>query len=256
MSDAQAGEAIPPVIYLLGYPGVGKASIAARLCEASGAELLDNHRWNAQIFPKYDFGDHDPVPEAALREVDAARTATISHLREHPQTFRGAVFTNKLYAGNPQHEARYREVAETSKVLGAELIIFNLQCEPEEALRRGQEASRAERKKLVDPVALSRERNTYEMMSIDHPVQVDLDITSYTAEQSAICIRLISNLLERMPDNAAITPQQLANRVVNTLGQLSPSMWPDIRNTDNLEERIATKIFSPPPSKDSSRGQQ
>lgn len=234
-----------PIIYLLGYPGVGKASIAARLTEATGAELLDNHRWNAEIFPKYDFGDHDPVPEAALREVDEARTATIRHLRDHPENFRGAVFTNKLYAGNTRHENRYREVADTAEALDTPLIIFHLQCDPEETLRRGQELSRAARKKLVDPEALAREMTTYAPMPIDHPLQVNLNITHYTVEQSAVCIRMITNLISRMPDNQDILPQQVADQVVSTLEKLSPSMWPGMEETENLEERIAARIFPP-----------
>lgn len=237
-----------PIIYLLGYPGVGKASIASLLTEATGAELLDNHYWNEQVFPKYDFGDNDPVPEAALQEVDKARTATIQRIREHAEGFQGAIFTNKLYAGNARHESRYREVVETAEILDAPLIIFNLQCDSEEALRRGQTASRAERKKLVDPAALARERDTYDMMAIDHPLQVNLDVTGYTAGQSATCIRLITDLITQMPDNLHIDPQRVADCVVGTLEQLSPAMWPDIGEIGNLEKRIAERLFSPDPS--------
>ncbi len=61
------------IIYLIGFPGVGKLTTARILCQKTGAKLVDNHMINNPVFSIIGADGVTPIPEAAWIRVRQIR---------------------------------------------------------------------------------------------------------------------------------------------------------------------------------------
>lgn len=233
------GSGPAPLIYLLGYPGTGKRTIAESICAATGAELCDSHRWNAEVFRKHGVNDENPPSKEALEEAGALRDTEIQRLGELPRrSFKGAVFTNKLYEDNLRSYDYFNKVSDLAEAQGVPLLTVRLLCDKEEILRRGANPSRAERKKLTSPEALKAEMENNTLYMPFHPNVVDMDVTHMPAEEAAARVMLLQRCMG-LAERQGITLQELADKAA----AYQPSdMDVNMASLDELEDGFRASL--------------
>lgn len=172
------------IVYLIGYPGVGKLTIAKALCQLTGARLVDNHMANNPIFSIIGVDGDTRIPEAAWDRVKAVRDIlfdTILHVA--PRTF-SYVLTNVLLDDDGDRDlfAQVRSLAEQRASLFVPVV---LHCEKEEHLRRVAAPGRAEHYKDAQPSSLATLMAEHLLLPIVHPHLLDLDTTLLSPQESA-----------------------------------------------------------------------
>lgn len=172
------------IVYLIGYPGVGKLTIAKALCQLTGAKLVDNHMANNPIFSIIGVDGNTKIPEAAWDRVKAVRDIlfdTILHVA--PRAF-SYVLTNVLLDDDGDRDlfAQVRSLAEQRASLFVPVV---LHCEKEEHLRRVAAPGRAEHYKDAQPSSLATLMAEHLLLPIVHPHLLDLDTTLLSPQESA-----------------------------------------------------------------------
>ena len=174
------------IIFLIGYPGVGKYSIALELCQRTGARLIDNHLINNPIFTVVDLGGSTPVPvrPATWEKIALVRRAVFEAVAEIGPPGVSYVFTNVLL-DEPGDAAIYREVLSIATARDAAFLPVVLTCGPDEHLRRMTNPARRERMKWTDGEGLRDMVANRPLLPVEHPNLVELDTTNLTAEAAA-----------------------------------------------------------------------
>lgn len=70
------------IIYLLGYAGCGKRTIAQAIRQRFDAVLVDNHLINNTIFSLIEADGKTPLPEGVWNHVIAVRHAALATIRD------------------------------------------------------------------------------------------------------------------------------------------------------------------------------
>jgi adenylate kinase family enzyme len=172
------------IVYLIGYPGVGKLTIAKALCQLTGAKLVDNHMANNPIFSIIDADGNTRIPEAAWDRVKAIRDVlfdTILHVA--PRTF-SYVLTNVLLDDDGDR-ALFEQVRELAAQRASLFVPVVLHCEKREHLKRVAAPGRAEHYKDAQPSSLEKLMQEQPILPIVHPHLLALDTTSLSPQEAA-----------------------------------------------------------------------
>jgi len=175
------------IIYLIGYPGVGKLTIAKALCELTGARLVDNHMANNPIFSIIAVDGNTKIPEAAWDRVKAVRDIlfdTILHVAPRTSSY---VLTNVLLDDDGDRDLfeQVRRLAEQRTSLFVPVV---LQCQKGEHLKRVAAPGRAENYKDSQPSSLEKLMAERPLLPIVHPYVLRLDTTSLSPQEAASAI--------------------------------------------------------------------
>jgi hypothetical protein len=187
----------PAVVQLLGYPGVGKYTVAkelVRLMEESGrpARLLDNHasaNLVLSLVPKPTRG----IPDDVMARIDQVRDAVFSTLVDLTPKEWSIVFTNAPPI--PERGWNIDRNREVAALRGATFLPVVLVADAEEILRRVVAPERAARHKLVDP---TRAEAIIDELA-PHPPWDDLRHLDVTSLSPADAARHILAILEDRP---------------------------------------------------------
>jgi len=173
------------IIYLIGFPGTGKYSIAREIRNLTGAKLVDNHLINNPVFSVIEADGVTPLPSAIWDRIGAIRSIVLGVIRDFSAPHFSFVFTNHLVDGDPLDAAAFTEIADLAARRRGKLIPVRLICGEDELCRRIASADRIERFKEVDPDNARARFRTRRILSVDHPHRLDLDVTHLTAAQAA-----------------------------------------------------------------------
>jgi hypothetical protein len=171
------------IICLVGFPGVGKLTIARALSRSIEATIVDNHWINdpiLRLLPKSNSAVPEPVwPQVA--KVRGAVLETIATLAPHESNF---IFT---YAGSNEDDAdraafeQYRNVAMRRNAC---FVAVRLLYGEDELVRRIQSAERRGRK-LTDPNEAIENFRSFSPLDPNIPDSLTLDVTHLTADEAA-----------------------------------------------------------------------
>jgi hypothetical protein len=177
----------PFVLCLVGFPGVGKLTIARTLARLTEAQVVDNHWINDPILRLVAHDGSTPVPEAVWPLVARVRGAVLEAIATLAPRSQSFIFT---YAGTDEDAADrkafedYREVASRR---GARFVPVRLLCEGDELARRIQSEARHGRK-LVDAEEAFRNVRSFTVLGASTPNALTLDVTRLSAEAAAAAI--------------------------------------------------------------------
>jgi len=173
-------------IYLFGFAGSGKLTIAKEIAERWDCIVVDNHHVNNVIFALIDIDQHKSgLPEKVWEHVMHVRQAAMDAIRDLARPGRNFVFTNELIERVDRHAVFFHDIAELAKDRGAYLLPVRLHVHPEELARRITSPEREEKLKLTNPeVALEKSENE-EVFRPDGYDYMDLDVTSLEPAESA-----------------------------------------------------------------------
>jgi hypothetical protein len=151
------------IIYLIGYPGVGKLTIARALAAMTGARLVDNHLVNnvaLSLLP-----DPGEVSDRVWEEIRQIRDAALRIIAWHADPGQSFILTNVMLEA-PDDRALLAQVELT-------------------AMRRGSAPGRAENLKETDRETALHRRRSEPLLSFAHANRLDLDVTDLSPEAAA-----------------------------------------------------------------------
>ena len=174
------------IIYLLGFPGTGKYTIAKTICEAdSGFKLVDNHLINIPLFSLIETNGSTPLPERIWENISKIWDAvldTITHIAPKDYSF---VLTNALTEQNPNDKLWFDRVKQGASKRGATFLPVRLLCSVEEMERRIIQPERAARMKETNPKSPQHNAENYEIFKPEHPETLTLDVSDLSPEEAA-----------------------------------------------------------------------
>lgn len=172
------------IIYLIGFPGVGKYTIACALREKIGnCSLVDNHLINNPVFSLIDM--NKPIPERAWENIGRIWKAvidTVIHLSPEHQNF---ILTNVLLDSNSDDYMHYDRLKQMAMARGADFIPIRLSCDLHEHKKRIVDEDRQVRFKDINPQSPAEYSKNEKLINIQHENLLDLDVTALSASGAA-----------------------------------------------------------------------
>ncbi len=183
------------IVHLIGYPGVGKYTVAKELVRLTDRDdrrfvLVDNHLTSNVIFSviPVDGRSAAPLPDVVWDRVDEVRAAVLRTVEDLSPTDWSFVFTNVALEGDPVDRRSVERVRRVAATRHSHYVPVRLACDIDEHLRRVVRPDRADRMKWQDADGVARYRARAELIEIDHPALLDLDVTHRSATDSALAV--------------------------------------------------------------------
>jgi hypothetical protein len=176
------------IVYLIGYGGTGKYTIAKEIAKLTGVVIVDNQLINNPIFSVLGADGKTLLPASVWPKIESIRQIVLDTVAELAQPEASFLFTNELYEGKPMDRRWYEDVAILATKRQAMLVPVILRCEPEEVYRRVISPERAVRFKETSADRTRENIHTYELLHIDNPNCLELDITHLLPIQAARAI--------------------------------------------------------------------
>ncbi|NCC21685.1 MAG: hypothetical protein EOM26_04385 [Alphaproteobacteria bacterium] len=174
------------ILYLIGFPGTGKYTIAKEICrQRPEFRLVDNHLINNPIFSVIAADGKSKLPERVWDNAGQIWRAVFdSMIHISPPGF-SFVLTNYLSQRNPDDVAWFAEVEAMAAARGAVFVPVLLTIDPVEHVRRITQPGRKERFKCIDGDAPHRYAREDRLVDVRHQNLLMLDVTSLSAEDTA-----------------------------------------------------------------------
>lgn len=137
------------LIYLIGFPGSGKSTIARALCEVVDAVTVSNNLFNKPIFNIVEL-PNDEVPDELWESVFSVRENILKILEEHYIKSKHYIFTNELIEGDSYDQRVYNSVVDIGNKMNVRVLPVVLHCNREELIKRVQSEERKNEKKITD----------------------------------------------------------------------------------------------------------
>ena len=167
------------ILYLIGFAGTGKLTIAHAILARAPFLLVDNHFINNVVFRLIDTDGKSPLPPRVWENVRKVRAIVFDTLRELAQPARNFVLTNQLVEGAAEDEKVFQEVRALARARGAAFLPVRLLIAPEELARR-----------VVSPQrqALLKSRDPHEAWRIarEHQVYIPKDVDYFALEVTTL----------------------------------------------------------------------
>jgi len=176
------------IVYLIGYGGTGKYTIAREIAALTGAVIVDNHLINNPVFSVVGADGKKLLPVEIWQKIEGIRRIVLDTIAEMAQPEASFLFTNELYEGKPMDRRWYEDIAILAAKRKALLVPAILRCEPEELYRRVTSPERAIRFKLRNADRTRENIRTYSLLHVDDPNCLELDVTHLSPIQAAQAI--------------------------------------------------------------------
>ncbi len=183
------------IIYLIGFAGTGKLTIAKEIIAQTNMKLVSNHLSNNPVLSLIHADGKTPLPSQVWKNIAIIRGVvfdTITNLSPADFSF---IFTNELIEGNETDIEIYRKVENIAAQRGSKFLPVRLICDVDELCKRIISEERKVNHKMIDADAARQQFIKSKVLTPDHPNTFTLDMTHITAKQAADIIlnRLIEN---------------------------------------------------------------
>ncbi len=183
------------IIYLVGFPGTGKYTIAKEIAASSGARLIDNHLINNPIFSVIGTDGKTKLPKGiwdyTRRVGDVVREAVV-HLAPPEANF---IFTNSITQEMASDHVVYGKVFAVAQQRGSVFVPVRLLCSLPTLQSRIVGRDRTKRMKMTDAVGIGDFYRKFTVFNPNHPHQFTLDVTDMSAQEAATHILAHSQTL-------------------------------------------------------------
>lgn len=174
------------MIYLLGFPGTGKYTIAKEIVAQAGFRLVDNHLINNPIFSLIQTDGKTKLPRMVWDYTDRIWEVVADTMVNLSPPDASFVLTNMLIEGEAGDMAHFGKVSTVAEKRGACLVPVRLDISNvEEHIRRITASDRADRFKETDAGRPQYYAETKKILRPDHPHVLTLDVTTLSASDAA-----------------------------------------------------------------------
>ena len=174
-----------PLIYLFGFPGVGKNTIARAIENRTEFLAIQNHllsnalRRAASLLPAENYGQLEPLlkhhtMKAWVNFLEFVAAAV-------PQ--QGLIVTSVLYENDPEKVEFFELVRDWAVSQNRAFVPVRLVCNPDELARRIESPSRDIQFKLTDSSILKNIMHNNTLLQAEECFE--LDVTALTANEAA-----------------------------------------------------------------------
>ena len=176
------------IVYLIGYAGTGKYTIAQALAKKERFTIVDNQLINSPIFTALAADGKSPLPQAVWKEVQHVRDAVLRTVQDLARDDANFIFTHQLL-DDQDDKQWFADIVAVADARRATFLPVRLTVAREEHLKRVAMPERAARLKEVDSEALAVRIASQKLLRPDHPYLCELDITHFTPAQAAHIIQ-------------------------------------------------------------------
>jgi len=192
------------VVFLLGYPGMGKRTVGQSLAELIDGVLVDNQLINRPLLELFRWDGKEPIPTEIWRRVLPIREAVLGTIEDLAPKTNSYVFTNVLTddAESLDHYDRVRSLAERR---GSLFLAVMLECDIDVQVSRIDNPDRVALRKGSDPDGYRRHRRTTDLLQPPASEVLHVDTTTTPAMENAARIyrALVERGLRPRPSGAA-----------------------------------------------------
>lgn len=176
------------VVFLLGYPGMGKRTVGSALATLIDAVLVDNATIHRVLLEPFRWDGVAPLPPEIWDRVAPIRHALFGVIEDLAPASNSYVFTNAL-----EDEDSSVEHYESIKALAARreslFLAVQLDCDIEVQVSRIDNPDRIALRKGADPPGYRWHRQNVEMFEPPAEDRFDIDTTATSPQENAGLIR-------------------------------------------------------------------
>ncbi len=143
------------VVFMLGYPGMGKRTVGSALAELLDAVLVDNQLINRPLLELFRWEGKESIPMETWERVVPIREAVLGTIEDLAPKTNSYVFTNVLL-DDPQGAAHYERIRSVARKRGSLFLAVMLDCDIEVQVSRIDNPDRRALRKGSDPEGGSR----------------------------------------------------------------------------------------------------
>jgi len=172
------------VVFLLGYPGVGKRTVGSHLAELLDGVLVDNQLINIPLLTLFKWDGKFLIPPEIWKRVGPIREAVLGTIEDLAPKSNSYVFTNDL-KNDEDGASQYEDIRSLAQRRGSLFLSVMLDCDVEEQVRRIDAPDRIARLKGSDPEGYRRYRHHTTLFQPPADEVVRIDTTNVGPRQNA-----------------------------------------------------------------------
>ena len=173
------------VVFFLGYPGVGKRTVASHLTELLDGVLVDNQLINIPLLTLFKWDGKSPIPYREIWErVGPIRQAVLGTIEDLAPKSNNYVFTNVL---NDDEDGmrQYERIRSVAHCRGSLFLSVMVDCDVDEQVRRIDNPDRVARLKGSDPEGYRLHRKITKLFQPPPQEVTQIDTTSTGPRENA-----------------------------------------------------------------------
>lgn len=173
------------IIYLIGFAGTGKLTIAKEIASKSNIRIVANHLINDPILSVIQADGKTPLPRAVWDKIGIIRDVVFDTITNISPSNYSFIFTNELIEGNDIDLNVYNKVEAIATKRGSKYLPVRLICEAEELCKRVVSEERKANFKMIDKNASLQQSLESTVLNPKHPNTFTLDVTNLSAKEAA-----------------------------------------------------------------------
>lgn len=178
------------VVYVLGYPGVGKRTVGSHLADLLDGVLVDNALINIPLLTLFKWDGKFMLPAEIWERAEPIREAVLGTIEDLAPKSNSYVFTNVLEDNGNDDTGRnqYERIRSLARRRGSLFLSVMLGCDVEEQVRRIDAPDRVARLKGSDPEGYRWHRASTTLFQPPPAEVMHLDTTRTAPRQNAEAI--------------------------------------------------------------------
>lgn len=188
------------IVFMLGYPGMGKRTIGGHLATLLDGVLVDNALINRPLLELFRWDGVEPLPPQIWDRAALIREAVLGTIEDLAPPTNSYVFTNVIEAG-PEAADAYDSIRSVAHRRGSLFLAVMLTCDIDEQVSRIDNPDRVALRKGSDPEGYRGHRLATTLYQPPANEVIHLDTTSTPAAENAR--RIYAELRDRGLRSAA-----------------------------------------------------
>lgn len=176
------------IVFLLGYPGMGKRTVGDALATLIDAVLLDNARINGLLLEPFRWDGVAPLPTEIWDRVTPVRHALFGVIEDLAPASNSYVFTNALEDEESSTE-HYNSIKSLAARRESLFLAVQLDCDIDVQVSRIDNPDRIALRKGADPPGYRWHRQNVKLFEPPIEDRFDIDTTDTSPQENAELIR-------------------------------------------------------------------
>ena len=176
------------VVFLLGYPGMGKRTVGSALAELLDAILVDNQLINRPLLELFRWDGKESIPMEIWDRVVPIREAVLGAIEDLAPKTNSYIFTNVL-RDDSDGAAHYERIRSLAHRRGSLFLAVMLDCDIDVQVGRIDTPDRIALRKGSDPEGYRNHRVTTMLFQPPDDEVLRIDTTSTSPSINAAIVR-------------------------------------------------------------------
>jgi len=175
-------------VLLIGFPGVGKLTIAQELRTLISAKIVDNHWFNNPILRLLNEDGTTELPKEIWNFTGQVRQVVLDAIATYSSHSANFIFTHAGVEGDERSTRTYQQFVEAARKCEAVFVPVRLLCAEDELARRVSSPARSEHLKSTSADTSRIRSKNAQVLDLPHRHTLTLDVTLTSPSESAVAI--------------------------------------------------------------------